>query len=99
MLALPQASHPLGRFKWSLTEGITNLRCCRLGTKEWQLLPGLHSEWGHDTFITSKRTYDAFHGTELLEVLRQWHVKQVAICGCLTNCCCETTARHVLLPA
>jgi nicotinamidase-related amidase len=68
---------------------------CRVGTWEWQLVPGLHCDPERDIRITSKRTYDAFRGTELLSVLRQMGVTQLAIAGVLTNVCCETTARCV----
>lgn len=36
---------------------------------------------GGDTFIKSKRTYDAFHGTELLEVLRRHGVRTLIVSG------------------
>lgn len=53
---------------------------CRLGSPAWQLLPELHRR-RDDTFITSKRTYDAFYGTELLEVC--WGCWEALISGCV----------------
>ncbi|KAI7844727.1 hypothetical protein COHA_001814 [Chlorella ohadii] len=42
----------------------------RYGSPAWQLLPELHREPG-DHVITSKRTYDAFQGTELQDLLQR----------------------------
>ncbi len=41
----------------------------------------------------TKRRYSAFEGTELEGLLRSLNVDTVAICGYMTNFCCETTAR------
>ncbi|WP_298284699.1 cysteine hydrolase family protein [Acidocella sp.] len=41
----------------------------------------------------TKHRYSAFEGTELEPILRSLAVKRVAICGYMTNFCCETTAR------
>lgn len=43
--------------------------------------------------IRTKHTYCSFSGTDLDYVLRNLGVKTVIICGTLTNCCCESTAR------
>ena len=40
-----------------------------------------------------KRRYSAFEGTELEAILRSLGVNRLAICGYMTNFCCETTAR------
>lgn len=58
---------------------------CRLGSFAWQLLPELHRKQ-RDIRITSKRTYDAFHETELLGVLRDLGVSTLIIAGVETNC-------------
>lgn len=48
------------------------------GSQAWQLLPELH-RCGADAVITSKRTYDAFQGTELeARDLRVWLVESPA---------------------
>lgn len=47
--------------------------------------------------IVKKPQYDAFLYTSLEKTLRQKGVRQVVICGVLTNCCCETTARSAFM--
>jgi isochorismate hydrolase len=47
--------------------------------------------------IVKKSQYDAFLDTPLEKILRQKSIKQVVICGVLTNCCCETTARSAFM--
>jgi len=44
-----------------------------------------------------KHQYDGFLNTELEEILRKKGVRQVVICGVLTNLCCETTARSAFM--
>ncbi len=41
----------------------------------------------------TKRRYSAFEGTELEVILRSAGAARVAICGYMTNFCCDTTAR------
>lgn len=41
----------------------------------------------------TKRRYSCFEGTELGAILRTLGADTVAICGYMTNFCCETTAR------
>lgn len=43
--------------------------------------------------VLSKNRYDAFAGTDLEMRLREMGVKDVAVCGVMTNLCVETTAR------
>lgn len=56
-----------------------------------------------DDFDTSrgeviiKHQYDAFLYTDLEEILKKKKIKQVVICGVLTNICCETTARSAFM--
>ncbi|KUH32012.1 isochorismatase [Thermococcus celericrescens] len=47
--------------------------------------------------VIEKRTYDAFHGTELEGILRKLHVETVVITGVMTHLCCETTAREAFV--
>jgi nicotinamidase-related amidase len=47
--------------------------------------------------IVEKTQYDAFLHTALEEKLQARHVKQIVVCGVLTNCCCETTARSAFM--
>ncbi|KAL4424380.1 hypothetical protein ABPG75_001681 [Micractinium tetrahymenae] len=64
----------------------------RWGSPAWQLLPELHRKPA-DHVIQSKRTYDAFQGTELLELLQGHGCDTLVVGGVMTNLCCETTAR------
>ncbi len=41
----------------------------------------------------TKRRYSAFQGTELDGTLRSLGVDRVAVCGYMTNFCCDSTAR------
>jgi nicotinamidase-related amidase len=43
--------------------------------------------------VIVKDTYDAFHQTELEEILRDARVRQVLVAGVLTHLCVETTVR------
>jgi bifunctional isochorismate lyase / aryl carrier protein len=44
-----------------------------------------------------KNQYDGFLHTDLERILRQKDVRQVVVCGVLTNLCCETTARSAFM--
>jgi len=44
-----------------------------------------------------KHQYDGFLNTDLQEILHTKGVRQVVICGVLTNLCCETTARSAFM--
>lgn len=43
--------------------------------------------------VVVKHRYSAFHGTDLEAVLRGLEIRDVVICGVMTNLCCESTAR------
>ena len=43
--------------------------------------------------IIYKHRYSAFYNTDLETVLRVQKIEDVAICGIMTNMCCESTAR------
>lgn len=47
-----------------------------------------------DAIQIVKSRYSAFVGTDLEKKLRELKVETLVICGFMTNCCCETTARH-----
>jgi len=47
--------------------------------------------------VLIKHQYDAFFNTDLESYLKDKGVKQVLICGVLTNLCCETTARSAFM--
>ncbi len=44
--------------------------------------------------VLRKNTYDAFNGTDLQERLDSMGVRDLVICGVMTNLCCETSARE-----
>ena len=44
-----------------------------------------------------KHQYDGFLNTDLEKILRENGVRQVVVCGVLTNLCCETTARSAFM--
>lgn len=56
-----------------------------------------------DDFDTSgrevivKHQYDAFLYTDLEKILKKKGIRQLVICGVLTNICCETTARSAFM--
>lgn len=57
-------------------------------------MPAIDAAVGdRDVLVRDKTTYDAFMGTALEPSLREAHAGSVVICGCMTNLCCETTAR------
>ncbi len=61
----------------------------------WQLIASLSPQPGE--VVIEKNRYSAFFQTKLDDVLHQWGVEDVIICGLLTNCCCETTARDAFM--
>ncbi len=61
------------------------------GTQEAGYVAGL--KLVPDGLHITKHRYSCFEGTELEAILRSLGVKTVAICGYMTNFCCETTAR------
>ena len=64
-------------------------------SKSWQLMEDLRSLVDEETdlVVQDKVTYDAFLGTGLEEFLKKHNVREVIVCGFMTNLCCETTAR------
>jgi isochorismate hydrolase len=61
------------------------------GTQEAELIEELAPRECEE--IIQKKTYDAFYGTRLEEVLHNQGIEQVLVTGVLTHMCCETTAR------
>lgn len=43
--------------------------------------------------VVAKNTYDAFINTNLQQLLDNDKVERVVVCGVMTDCCCDTTAR------
>ena len=75
----------------------------------------LAGTWGAEPFeikpneedqIITKRTYDAFVGTKLDEILKKSNIKTLVLSGVITNVCVESAARtgfslgyHIVLPS
>ncbi|KAK9779978.1 putative Isochorismatase-like domain-containing protein [Seiridium cardinale] len=67
-------------------------RSIHRGSPEWELIPWVKKSVGESP-IVAKNTYDAFVNTNLPELLEKDGVERLVICGVMTDCCCETTAR------
>lgn len=63
-------------------------------SKEWQIIPELDID---NSIIIDKNQYSAFFQTELEEHLRKENITDILICGNMTNCCCDTTARDAFM--
>lgn len=59
-----------------------------------ELYGRLHSK---SDIIIEKHQYDAYHGTDLEEILRNNDVVYPVICGVMANLCCETTLRSAFV--
>lgn len=66
----------------------------RRGSGEWEIHAGVLGR-PHDAFI-EKRLPGSFTGTDLEERLKALGIDTVAICGYMTQMCCDTTARQAL---
>lgn len=65
-------------------------------SRDWELIPEMAQEIKSDpsrVTTVQKNTYDAFIGTELESVLTERGVERVVVCGVMTDCCVDTTAR------
>jgi isochorismate hydrolase len=65
------------------------------GSKNWELLAELNPR--KDEPVIEKNRYNAFHGTDLDERLKGLGIEDLIVCGVMTNCCCETTARDAFV--
>ena len=65
------------------------------GSAEWGLIREL--KVNEKETILDKTRYSAFFGTDLDERLRVEGAEDLVICGVMTNCCCETTARDAFV--
>jgi nicotinamidase-related amidase len=66
----------------------------RKDSHEWQLHPDMAAR-EHDVLI-HKSLPGSFTGTQLESWLREHDVATVVIAGCMTQMCCDTTARQAL---
>lgn len=64
------------------------------GTQGWQLARGLQVEPGD--YKIRKTTPDAFHRTDLEDLLRRQGITTLVICGMHTEFCVDTTTRRAL---
>jgi nicotinamidase-related amidase len=64
----------------------------RQGSAEWELHPEVARR--HRDTLIAKNWPDSFHDTALGDWLRQQGADTVAICGYMTQMCCDTTARR-----
>lgn len=62
------------------------------GSSDWELIPELQ-QLAKNCAKVQKNTYDAFINTELGALLEEGQVERVVVCGVMTDCCCDTTAR------
>ena len=65
------------------------------GTRGWQIVDALHPL--PDDIVLRKPRYDAFYGTPLDHLLRQWGVETLVICGTVANICVHYTAASAAL--
>jgi nicotinamidase-related amidase len=63
---------------------------CREGSWGWQIVDALAPN--EDETTIRKPRYDAFYGTGLEHMLRQWGVNTMIICGTVANICVHYTA-------
>ena len=65
------------------------------GSPEWELLGELNPSEKEP--VIDKNRYSAFFNTGLDDRLRGLGIEDLIICGVMTNCCCETTARDAFV--
>lgn len=70
------------------------------GSPDWELLPELSkflpeagAQSGQFPRRVAKNTYDAFLNSDMARILESTHIERVVVCGVMTDCCCDTTAR------
>lgn len=64
----------------------------RKGSDEWRLHPEVEKR--KRDILIEKNLPGSFTGTELDKWLREQGIERVAICGYMTQICCDTTARQ-----
>jgi nicotinamidase-related amidase len=65
------------------------------GTHGWEIVDELHP-LPEDTVLRKPR-YDAFYGTPLDHLLRQWGIRTLVVCGTVANICVHYTASSAAL--
>ncbi|MFX0185543.1 MAG: cysteine hydrolase [Candidatus Hodarchaeota archaeon] len=74
-----------------IKENVKNSGAFRKGTEGAEFIDELKPHV--DMFVEGKRGLCGFHGTNLDQILRYRHIKNVVVTGFLTNVCVESTAR------
>jgi nicotinamidase-related amidase len=64
------------------------------GSAGWQMIPEIDTT---NHIILDKSQYSSFYQTGLNKILKAHDVKDLIICGLMTNCCCETAARDAFM--
>ncbi|KAL8747313.1 MAG: hypothetical protein Q9190_000780 [Brigantiaea leucoxantha] len=72
--------------KWGPSDSIA------IGSKAWELIPEIKAETEHCP-VVGKNTYDTFLNTNLLDILEERGIERLIVCGVMTDCCCDSTAR------
>ncbi|KAI4270944.1 MAG: hypothetical protein LQ337_006362 [Flavoplaca oasis] len=85
----PSGSIATGSHDWELMHSIADFISSSSSTKHDGNKTGETSSYP----IIPKNTYDAFLNTNLASVLEENKVERVVVCGVMTDCCCDTTAR------
>lgn len=62
------------------------------GTRGWEIHPSVAP--AGDEPVIGKRSADAFHDSELLNVLRALGARRLVVAGCRTDYCIDTTCRR-----
>lgn len=62
------------------------------GSRAWEIHPSVAPAAGEP--VVAKRAADAFHETELREVLERLGVRRLVVAGCRTEYCIDTTCRR-----
>lgn len=62
------------------------------GSANWELIPDI-TKAAEGCPVVAKNTYDAFLNTDLEKILKEKNIEGVVVCGVMTDCCCDTTAR------
>ena len=63
-----------------------------IGSRDWEMIPEVARKV-EGCPLVGKNTYDAFINTSLGKILEEKNVERVVVCGVMTDCCCDTTAR------
>ena len=63
-----------------------------IGSRDWEMIPEVACK-AEGYPLVGKNTYDAFINTNLGKILEERKIERLVVCGVMTDCCCDTTAR------